>query len=118
MITLWEHEVTLFDLPSVLSLSSPMREQVIAGLAGQPGALCAAMVGRFNLRVGPNPTPVPHALVYLEWQDNRWWTAWQPLDAERRFFVEPKLQGRGIEERFCRIRLTLTPSGRESGWVH
>ena len=45
MITLWEHEVTLFDLPSVLSLSSPMREQVIAGLAGQPGALCAAMVG-------------------------------------------------------------------------
>lgn len=134
MVTLFEHEVVLFDLPTVLSLRSPQREHVIAGLAGQPDAICAAMIGRFNLRVGPNPTPTPHALVFLEWPDNRWWTAWQPLDPQRQPVGDAPLIRRAVDGwprpggiggwyAACRrmgIRLTLTPTapGPERGWVH
>lgn len=132
MLTLWDHEVALFDLPSVLSLRQPLREQVVAGLAGQPGAVAAALIGRFNLRVGPNPEPQPYALVFIEWPDNRWWTAWQPLDAARQPIGDgprvrravdgwPRPGGVGGWYAACRrmgIKLTLTPTGQDGGWVH
>ena len=132
MLTLLEHEVLLFELPSVLALRPPLRERVVAGLAGQPGAVAASLVGRFNLRVGPDPQPVPHALVYLEWPDNRWWTAWQPIDTgsqplgdgpkiRRAVDGWPRPGGVGGWFAACRrmgIQLKLTPLGQDPDWVH
>jgi hypothetical protein len=34
------------------------------------------------VRAGRTPQPVRALVVYLEWPDNRWWTAWQALDAD------------------------------------
>lgn len=132
MVTLWEREVAWFDLSAVLSQPPPLRERMVAALACQPDAREAALVGVLNLRFGRQGPPTPCAVVYLEWPDNRWWTAWQPVDAQYGPMTEaptirravdgcPRPGGVGGWFSLCRrlgLRLTLRPIERREGWVH
>ncbi len=132
MITLFEREFAWFDLSNVLASTPPHRERMLAALAGQPGSEAAAILGVVNLRFGRGDPGTPCAVVYVEWPDNRWWTAWQPVDAERRPVGDaptvrravdghPRPGGVGTWYATCRrlgLKLTLTPVQTREGWVN
>ncbi len=132
LISLGERDFSWFDLGSVLRSPQPHRERMVAALAGQPGAQAAAILGVVNLRFGRDDPGKPCAVVYLEWPDNRWWTAWQPVDAERRPLGDgptvrravdghPRPGGVGGWFSMCRrlgLKLTLTPVQAREGWVN
>lgn len=129
MFTLFEREYAWFDLSSVIRTPQPHRDRMIAALAGQPEARSAAMLGMINLRFGREHPGTPCAVVYLEWPDNRWWTAWQPVDADRRPIGDgptvrraidghPRPGGVGGWFSACRrlgLKLTLTPVPQPRG---
>jgi len=56
-----------------------VRRRILGALAGQDHIECLAMIGSLRFRgKGPlNGSWV--ASVFIEWPDNRWWTAWQPI---------------------------------------
>ena len=82
MLVLDETQVRQFDAVPLLQRSSMDRGRLLAAVGGQPDAECAALAGSLTLRMGQRPTRA--IVVYLEWPDNRWWTAWQVLDDEGR----------------------------------
>lgn len=132
MVVVWEREVALFGLAPALAEPQPHRERLISALAGQPEVQAAAMLGVVNLRFGRGDPGSPCAVVYLEFPDNRWWTAWQPVDEHRqprgdgptvRRAVDghPRPGGVGGWFAMCRrlgLRLTLTPVVAREGWVN
>jgi hypothetical protein len=109
LLCLRDGEVQQFSLAPVLRLAPAHRERLVAAMAGQPGALCGAYVGPITVQ----PAQRRLALVYLEWPDNRWWLAQQPLDEGHRLVGEapellravdgaPKPQGIGGWYARCR----------------
>lgn len=132
LYALWEREVSWYELGPALAAPPPQRERLIAALAGQPEVTAAAISGIVNLRFGRADPGTSCAVVYLEWPDNRWWTAWQPVDAERRPLGDgptvrravdgaPRPGGVGGWFAMCRrlgLKLTLTPVQPREGWVN
>ncbi len=74
--------VEQIDALPVLRLPQPRGAHMLSAAAGQEGVECVALVAPLTLRTGPR-TGARAAVVFVEWPDNRWWTAWQPLDDER-----------------------------------
>ena len=62
-------------------------------MAGQSGVECVAMLGAFRFR-GRGPLNGQWvASVFIEWPDNRWWTAWQPIGPSRELVgLEPQIR--------------------------
>ena len=63
----------------------PVRAQrrLFAAMAGQNDVECMAVLGAFRFR-GQGPLDGQWVTsVFLEWPDNRWWTAWQPIGPDR-----------------------------------
>jgi hypothetical protein len=71
------------DIVPVLRSLDRDRERMLAALGGQPELECAALAGTLALRTGRGQPPRRALVVYLEWPDNRWWTAWQALTEDR-----------------------------------
>lgn len=97
LLTLWDEEVAQYDLPGVFALPPPDRGPLIAAMAGQPEARAAAMVGVLELNFARMPRPMAAATVFLEWPDNRWWTAWQILDTAGRPVGEGPVIRRAVD---------------------
>ena len=122
LLVLREDRVEWVDLVPVLGLPSPRREIFMAGLAGPQDAVCAGMLG--VLSVSSNRRAVRAAVAYLEWPDNRWWTAWQPLDDSRKLVGDGPVVRRAVDGwprpggiggwfatvRRMNLRLNVTPS--------
>lgn len=75
------------DALPILRMPPALGYRLLSGLAGREGVECAALVSPMTVRTGPD-TGARAAVVFLEWPDNRWWTAWQPLDDQRRLLGE------------------------------
>jgi hypothetical protein len=72
-----------FSLAPLAGLNSRARTRVLAGMAGQDDVECMAVLGAFRFR-GKGPLNGQWvASVFIEWPDNRWWTAWQPIGPKR-----------------------------------
>lgn len=88
--------VDWYDVTEVLRLGAPRGPLLMSALAGQPEGECAALLGVFNLRRGAR-TAGRAAVAYLEWPDNRWWTAWQPLDHDGALIGEAPAIRRAVD---------------------
>jgi len=74
-----EDTVERFSMRPLAGRSRPSRQRILAGLAGIEGVECVVMLGAFKFS-GKGPLNGAWvASVFIEWPDNRWWTAWQPL---------------------------------------
>lgn len=123
--------VDWIDIAPVLHLGPPHAPLMVAALAGQPENLCAGLLGVMTLRRGDKAVGRA-AVVFLEWPDNRWWTAWQPLDRQGVLIGEapsvrravdgwPRPGGVGgwfaaVRRLGLKPRLEMLPP--QDGWVH
>jgi hypothetical protein len=94
MLVLRDHQVDQFDLLPILQTGGWSAQRLLAGLVGRDAVEGAALVGALMLRQGNRAQrPVQAAVCFVEWPDNRWWTAWQPLDAQNRLVgAEPVIR--------------------------
>ena len=100
----FEGRVDRFSLGSLASLTPRARSRVIAAMAGQGGLECIAMLGAFRFRGRGALNGQWVASVFIEWPDNRWWTAWQPIGPSRELV--------GLDPQ---IRMALDGSPRPNG---
>ena len=118
-----------FSLNSLAGLPHRSRDRLISAMAGQEQVECMAMLGAFRFR-GRGPLNGQWvASAFVEWPDNRWWTAWQPigptrelvgLDPQVRTAVDGSPRPNGVGGWFARARrhgLKLRVQ-RESPAVH
>jgi len=85
--------VDRFSLGALRGMTVRSRQRLISSMAGQDGVECVALLGAFRFRGrGPlNGQWVANAFV--EWPDNRWWTAWQPIGPTRELVgLEPQVR--------------------------
>jgi hypothetical protein len=66
-----------FDLPPVARSGADVH-RFIGAVAGQEGVECVAVAGTLGLRRGGKDSG-PGLVVFLEWPDNRWWSAVRPV---------------------------------------
>lgn len=125
-LVLREGQVDQVDALPILRLPPGHGHRLLSALAGQEGVQCVALVAPLQVRTGPR-TAARAAVVFLEWPDNRWWTAWQPLDDARNLLGDgpavraaaegwPKPGGVGgwfATARRLSLRLRLTSAGHE-----
>ena len=71
-----------FDLVPLMKQPRATRDRMIAAIAGQREVECVALIGVLQVTRAGRTSIGKGAVAYLEWPDNRWWTAWMPLDAE------------------------------------
>ncbi len=87
LLVLREDRVEQFDLVQVRRVAGRGAPRLISALAAQlnkeraSDVVCTALVGVLVLR-GRGRPECPGAVVYVEWPDNRWWSAVAPLAAE------------------------------------
>ena len=71
--------VDRFPYRSFVKFNGATRRRLLGSIAGADEAECMAILGAFRFR-GRGPLDGYWVVsVYIEWPDNRWWTAWQPL---------------------------------------
>jgi hypothetical protein len=79
MLVLRGDVVEQVELGPILTAAPPHRSRMMAAFAARPDAECAALIGVLPIRLGRSPEPMPAAVVFIEWPDNRWWTSWRLL---------------------------------------
>ncbi len=83
VFVLYPERIDRFPLRSLAGQSSRAQRRLIAAMAGLPEVECVAILGAFRFR-GAGPLDGEWVgSVFIEWPDNRWWTAWQPIGPER-----------------------------------
>jgi len=71
--------VDRFPYKSIMKFKGPARRRLLGSIAGANEAECMAILGAFRFQ-GKGPLAGQWVVsVFIEWPDNRWWTAWQPL---------------------------------------
>ena len=92
-----------------MGVGSPASQQrMLAAMAGQDGVECVALVGAFRFRGSGPMNGQWVASVFVEWPDNRWWTAWQPIGEDRALIgSEPQVR--------CAVDGSPRPGG-VGGW--
>ena len=74
-----EASIDRFSLRFLADHLPHARYRMLAAMASLPGLECMAMLGAFRFR-GRGPLNGEWvASTFIEWPDNRWWTAWQPI---------------------------------------
>ena len=81
LVALTSGQVEQFDVAAVHKNPEPTRSRLMAAIAGRPDLECGALAGTMQLTRGRNQRHRA-LMVFIEWPDNRWWTAWQLLDAD------------------------------------
>jgi hypothetical protein len=84
LLVLRPDQVDQFDLGGLNSATPPIRERMVAAMAGLEGTECVALVGALRVRAPGAREPQRAVVVFIEWSDNRWWTAWQAVDSNNR----------------------------------
>ena len=85
--------VDQFTLAGLSKVSANERQRLLAAMAGQEAVECMAILGTFRFRGQGALNGQWVASVFIEWPDNRWWTAWQPISPSRELIgVEPQLR--------------------------
>jgi len=76
-------QIDRYSMRPLFQASRGIRHRYISAMAGGDQVECVALLGALKLRrqgvVGAHMA----LSVFLEWPDNRWWSGWQPLDANR-----------------------------------
>ena len=82
-----------FSLASMRGMNARARQRMISAMAGQDGVECVAVLGAFRFR-GRGPLNGQWvANTFIEWPDNRWWTAWQPIGPSRELIgLDPQVR--------------------------
>ena len=71
--------VDRFPFKDILKHKGRARRRLLGAIAGSDGVECMATLGAFRFR-GRGPLDGQWVVsVFIEWPDNRWWTAWQPI---------------------------------------
>jgi len=83
MLALRHDQVDQYDIVPVLKAGPPHSPRMMAAIAGQDAVDSAALAGELRVRGPRMRQPALAVVVYVEWPDNRWWTAWQFIDRER-----------------------------------
>lgn len=78
LVALTDASVEQFDLSAVLQAPQPHRSRLLAAMGGRAELDCAAIAGTLQVHRGGRKTR--GLVVYVEWPDNRWWTAWHRVD--------------------------------------
>jgi hypothetical protein len=81
LVALTGDQVEQFDVAAVHQYPEPARTRLMAAIAGRPDLECGAIAGTMQLTRG-RIRRQRALMVFIEWPDNRWWTAWQLLDAD------------------------------------
>lgn len=81
VIALTHDQIEQFDAVAVQKHDEPARSRLMATIAGRPDLECGAIAGTMQLTRG-RATRQRVLMVFIEWPDNRWWTAWQLLDED------------------------------------
>ncbi len=68
-----------FDLGPLMRAPRKRRDMFLAAIAGRRDIECVALLGVMRVGKGKRSGPGRSAVVYVEWPDNRWWTAWLPV---------------------------------------
>jgi hypothetical protein len=98
MLVLRDRQVDQFDLLPILQSGGWTAQRLLGGLVGRENVDCAALVGALVVRPGRRQEAAHQAAVcFVEWPDNRWWTAWQPLDGKNRLVGPEPLVRRAID---------------------
>ncbi len=100
--------VDRFSMRTMSGASPITQQRIIAAMAGQADVECLAVLGAFRFRGSGPMNGQWVASVFVEWPDNRWWTAWQPIGPER------SLVGEGAQVR-CAVDGSPRPGG-VGGW--
>ena len=81
LVALTTAQVEQYDLMAVHKNPEPARSRLVAAIVGRPELDCGAVAGtmHFTTRQGKRHRAL---MVFIEWPDNRWWTAWQFLSTE------------------------------------
>jgi hypothetical protein len=78
LIVLRNEQVDMLDLLPLVGAGASL-QLFASSAAGQPGVQCVALLGTPSL-VRAGHLVGRAAVAFLEWPDNRWWQAFQPLD--------------------------------------
>ena len=85
---LFDGQIDRFSLRSFGDISFRSQQQVLGAMAGQDSVECIALLGAFRFRGRGPLNGAWVASVFIEWPDNRWWTAWQPLGPNKTLIGE------------------------------
>ena len=108
VFVLREDAIDRFPLREMAGESPASRRRMLAAMAGQDGVECVALVGAFRFRGSGPMNGQWVASVFVEWPDNRWWTAWQPIgDGRTLIGSEPQVR--------CAVDGSPRPGG-VGGW--
>ncbi len=80
MFVFFADQVDRFELAPVMHQSRAARDRMLGAIAGQREVECVALLGILQIKRPREGIHVRGAVVFVEWPDNRWWTAWLPLD--------------------------------------
>ena len=99
MLLLRDLEVQQLDVAPLMAAPPEHRERMFAAAAGQDDVRCAVLAGALSLRRRVNGQIVGHraVVVYVEFPDNRWWTAWQLVDDDRALLGDGPVLRRAID---------------------
>jgi len=85
--------VDRFTLTGLGKATAGERQRLLAAMAGQDSVECMAILGAFRFRGQGALNGQWVASVFIEWPDNRWWTAWQPISPTRDLIgIEPQIR--------------------------
>ena len=98
LLTLCADRVDQVDVVPLLERPRLETARMMAAFVGQEGVESAALAGTLQVRVGgPASRPMRALVVYVEWPDNRWWTAWPPVDAARQLLGEGPVVRKAVD---------------------
>ena len=96
LLVLREDQVDHVDALPILRLPPDETQRMLSAIAGQDQVQCVALAAPLTVRTGPR-TGARALVVYIEWPDNRWWTAWQPLDPDNCVMGEERAERTAAE---------------------
>lgn len=96
LVALHPERVEQFDMRTVQSVPEPHRTRLMASIVGRGELECGVLAG--TMRVARSRgRQVQGLVVFIEWPDNRWWTAWQPLGEDGQPVEQEPVIRRAVE---------------------
>jgi hypothetical protein len=96
MLVFREGSFDQFELNGLDGANRADRERMMAAMAGQEGTLSVAFLALLDIQIS-RVQRHKAAVVYLEWPDSRWWTAWQLVGEARGLIGEAPFTRRAVD---------------------